>query len=73
VSHEPGVNLGRMIAAERNAMAGVELAKAAMRRVSDADIRIAALENHIVFLTNELQQVRTLAAIRAGNGPTAGG
>jgi hypothetical protein len=72
VSDEPGVNLGRLIATERNALTALATNQRQEKIISELLTRVSRLEAEIVEMKLELQQVRSLIAMKAGGGPTAG-
>jgi hypothetical protein len=69
---EPGLTLGRLIAAERNALTAINIAEQARASSADAQQKIGRLESENQALRQEINQVRLIAALKAGNGPTAG-
>jgi hypothetical protein len=70
---EPGLTLGRLIAAERNALTAIQVAQDALKSFSDLLLRVQRLEAENQSLRIEINQVRVIAALKIGNGPTAGG
>lgn len=74
MSNEPGLTLGRLIAAERNALAAIEAAKANNQNQLQLRNRVARLEAEVVNLKSEAQRLRALLPTFAlGSGPTKRG
>jgi hypothetical protein len=70
---EPGMNLGRLVAAERNALAAIETAKQAKNSTSEHEQKIARLESDNAAMKNDLVSLRGLVLALKGSGPTSGG
>jgi hypothetical protein len=73
---EPGVTLTRLVAVERNAVAGIQTAKAAhetasdaMQRLMKAEAEVAALKNTLTALRSELALIKYQAS--GAGGPTS--
>lgn len=67
---EPGVTLGRLIAAERNALAAVSAAKDMREKLGAALDRIDKLEAEQVAMKTAMQYVNVRLALMRGAGPT---
>ena len=72
-SGEPGLTLSRMIAAERNALAGIESARLARIEIAAAMTRIAQLEGEVVAMKADAERMRGILALSRGTGPTVKG
>lgn len=72
MSNEPGLSLGRLVAAERNAAAALNLTKELSRRLTVAEARLLKAE------TQAQQDAQTIAALNGrtaaliGSGSTSG-
>ncbi len=70
---EPGLTLSRLVAAEKNALAAIEIARMARKESSELRQRVAQLEAELAAIKGAIEQHRlqVLAMIRVGSGPTA--
>ena len=68
---EPGMNLSRLIAVEKNAIAAVADARRAMQDNTELRARLTALEETNIQLRQEIAGVRGLALSSRGSGPTS--
>lgn len=70
---EPGLTLSRLVAAEKNALAAIEIAKLARKESSEMRQRVTQLEAEVAALKQaiEAQRSQMFALARIGTGPTA--
>jgi uncharacterized protein (UPF0335 family) len=73
MSGEPGFNLSSVLVADRNAKAAIQICEGALKAISSLVEKVARLEQENVLLHQELQQVRMIAALKVGSGPTTRG
>ena len=64
-------NLGRLIAAERNALAALNWSREARDILRDLAARLSRVEAENVQLRSELQALRSQVFAQRGSGPTA--
>ena len=69
-SKEPGVTLGRLIAAERNALTALQLGQANIKTQTESADLIGRQEKKIAQLEQEITNLRQLVVRRMGSGPT---
>lgn len=74
MSSEPGLTLSRLIAAERNGLAAIEIARISRKDSADNRARIVQLEAEVASLKTTIEQMRMqlIGMIHLGSGPTAG-
>lgn len=70
---EPGLNLSRVVALEKNALAAIEIAKMARQGESDLRQRVNQLEAENAAMKMAIEQLRQqmFAMLKIGTGPTA--
>lgn len=73
MSNEPGLTLGRLVAAERNALAAIEAVKNLMEKTNGYTSRIQRLETENLDLKRELNVLRAMMYGNRGGGPTSTG
>lgn len=69
-SREPGVTLGRLMAAERNALSALNTVKSLHSNLSEKDKKIQQLESEVAQLKGQLNGFNTRLAMVQGRGPT---
>ncbi len=70
---EPGLTLSRLVAAERNATAGIEISKMARKDSNESLRRITQLEAEVAALKQVVEQIRIqflTAFAKYNTGPT---
>lgn len=69
---EPGLTLSRLVAAERNGVAAIEISKLARKGESDLRHRVTQLEAEIAAMKMAIDQLRQqlFATLKIGSGPT---
>ena len=67
---EPGLTLGRLIAAERNALAGVEVSRRAESDVAALTQRVSRLELEVVQLKEAMARLNARVYSMMGSGAT---
>ena len=67
---EPGVTLGRLIAAERNGLAGANLASQHAGEIAELRGRVGALEGQVLALLAQINALQVQAAMARGTGAT---
>lgn len=70
---EDGLTLSRLVAAEKNALAGVEIARIARKGESDLRQRVTQLEAEVAALKLALDQLRVNVAVWRHSGGSGGG
>lgn len=70
---EPGLTLSRLVAAEKNAVAGIEISKIARKDSNESLRRIVQLEAEVAALKQLVEQIRIqflTAYAKHNTGPT---
>ena len=70
MSNEPGLTLGRLIAAEKNSAAAVQLSKKNSESQSKMMAKIVNLEQKINQLESQIASLKKLVVRQIGGGPT---
>lgn len=73
MSNEPGLTLGRLVAAERNALAAIESVKNVNARTGDYAERLQRLEQQVIDLVRENNILKARMYGAVGGGPTSTG
>ena len=73
MSNEPSNTLGRLIAAERNALAALEQAQQAIKLAGSLDGRVQAKEQKIAQLEQHIASLNGRLAAMMGSGATQRG
>lgn len=73
MSNEPGMTLSRLVAAEKNGLAAIEISKLARKGESDLRQRVVQLEAENAAMKMAIEQLRQqmFALLNIGTGPTA--
>jgi len=70
MSNESGLNLGRLVAAERNASAAIQIGQANEKTQAKTKLLIERQEKKIAQLEKEITNLRQMIVRQMGNGPT---
>ncbi len=70
MSNEPGLSLGRLVAAERNANASLQAAKNLSEQVSALDAQVKKLQAQLAQSEAMLAALNGRTAAMIGSGPT---
>lgn len=68
---EPGMTLGRLVAAERNARTSIDVGNKAKAEVDQLRTRLGRLEGQILALQQAVDALRIAQYSNMGSGPTA--
>ena len=63
-------NLGRLVAAERNALAAIELARQLSDRVAKAEAQLAQATRQAMLLQEQVTALQVRLALQRGTGAT---
>lgn len=67
-----GCHLGRLVAAERNALAAIELAKKVSAELGDVQGENVKLTRQVIQLSEQVNALQVKIAMMRGTGPTGG-
>lgn len=70
MSHEPGLTLGRLVAAERNALAALEALKHSQQQRAELAQRLARIEADNVRLAQRVDALTARVVVMMGTGAT---
>lgn len=70
LSHEPGMNLGTLVAANRNALAAIETSKKLSERLQAAETNISRLQEENQLLHQRINALQLQIVRLIGSGAT---